>query len=40
MSNPQHIVQVLNATTGEEYERNMTPEEVAALPEPTEPLEP
>lgn len=32
-------VSVLNALTGEVTERDMTPEELAALPEPAEPLE-
>ena len=32
MNNPQHRVQVLNALTGEEYERDMTSEEIAAIP--------
>jgi hypothetical protein len=32
MNNPQHKVQVLNVLTGEEYERDMTPEEIAAIP--------
>jgi hypothetical protein len=31
MNNPQHKVQVLNAQTGEEYERDMTPTEIEAL---------
>jgi hypothetical protein len=38
MSDDRYKVQVLNAQTGEEYERNMTAEEIAALPEPTPPL--
>jgi len=33
-------VSVLNALTGEVTERDMTPEEIAALPEPGEPLTP
>ena len=32
MNNPQYRVQVLNALTGEEYERDMSPEEIAAIP--------
>jgi hypothetical protein len=31
MTDDRYKVQVLNAQTGEEYERNMTPEEIAAL---------
>lgn len=31
-------VSVLNALTGEVVERDMTPEEIAALPEPVEQL--
>ena len=32
MSDDRHKVQVLNALTGEEYERDMTQEEIDALP--------
>lgn len=35
----KYKVSVLNALTGEVTERDMTPEEIAALPEPAEPLE-
>jgi hypothetical protein len=31
MSNERYKVQVLNAVTGEEYERDMTADEIAAL---------
>lgn len=33
-------VSVLNALTGEIHERELTAEEIAALPEPNEPLTP
>ena len=33
MSAPKYKVQVLDALTGEEYERDMSPEEIAAIPE-------
>ena len=36
MSDDRHKVQVLNALTGEEYERDMTQEEIDALPEATD----
>jgi hypothetical protein len=36
----RYKVSVLNALTGEVTERDMTPEEIAALPEPGEPLTP
>lgn len=37
MSEP-YKVSVLDALTGEVIERELTPEEIAALPEPAEPL--
>ena len=36
----RYKVTMLDAITGEISERDMTPEEIAALPEPTEPLTP
>jgi hypothetical protein len=38
--NPKLIGVFVNALTGVEIIRELTDEEVAALPEPTEPLEP
>ena len=38
--NPKLIGVFVNAVTGEEIIRELTPEEVAELPEPTEPLVP
>ena len=34
MTDDRYKVQVLNALTGEEYERDMTQEEIDALPSP------
>lgn len=39
MNNP-YKVSVLDALTGEVTERELTPEEIAALPEASEPLTP
>jgi hypothetical protein len=36
MTDDRYKVQVLNALTGEEYERDMTPEEIAAIPKATD----
>jgi hypothetical protein len=37
--NPKQIGVFVNALTGEEIIRELTPEEIAELPEPPEPLE-
>lgn len=37
-SDPSFVRAIFDATTGETITRELTPEEIAALPEPAEPL--
>lgn len=40
MSAPDHTITIFDALTGEIVVRELTAEEIAALPEPSEPLTP